>query len=262
MDLQLEGKRVLVTGASKGIGLAIVKAFTAEGASVVATARRSTPELERTGAVFIPADLSTSDGPAQVVETALAQDPRLDVLVNNAGGGNPSDEIAEDPFSGDDDTWTNVFALNLNAAVRITRAALPALAKARGAVVNISSSSARDPHTAPLPYAAAKAALNTFTRGLAEATARMGVRVNAVTPSGTRTELLVGEDGYAAQIAAQMGVQFSDLVATLPQQMGMLTDELIDPDEIARAVVLLASPTMPSAIGSNWTVHGGAMKTA
>lgn len=262
MDLQLEGKRVLVTGASKGIGLAIVKAFTAERASVVATARRSTSELERTGAVFIPADLSTSDGPQRVVETALAQNPQLDVLVNNAGGGDPSDELLEDPFSGDDDTWANVFALNLNAAVRTTRAALPALAKARGAVVNISSSSARDPHTAPLPYAAAKAALNTFTRGLAEAAARMGVRINAVTPGGTRTELLVGEDGYAAQIAARMGVEHSDLVATLPQQIGMLTDELIDPDEIARAVVLLASPTMPSAIGSNWTVHGGAMKTA
>ncbi|GAB2830988.1 SDR family NAD(P)-dependent oxidoreductase [Lentzea nigeriaca] len=262
MDLQLEGKRVLVTGASKGIGLAIVEAFTAEGASVVATARRSTPELERTGAVFIPADLSTSDGPARVVETALAQNPQLDVLVNNAGGGNRPEGILEDPFSGDDDVWTDVFALNLNAAVRMTRAALPALAKARGAVVNISSSSARDPHTAPLPYAAAKAALNTFTRGLAEATGRMGVRVNTVTPGATRTELLVGENGYVADIAARMGMELSDLVATLPQQIGMLTDDLINPDEIARAVVLLASPTMPSAIGSNWTVHGGAMKSA
>ncbi|WP_309113798.1 SDR family NAD(P)-dependent oxidoreductase [Saccharothrix sp.] len=262
MDLGLDGKRVLVTGASKGIGLAIVRSFLAEGASVVATARRSTAELESTGAVFIPADLSTVDGPGRVLEAVLALDARLDVLVNNAGGGNRADGMLGDPFSGDDDAWREVFDLNLNAAVRTTRAALPALAEARGAVINISSSSARDPHTAPLPYAAAKAALNAFTRGLAEAAGRMGVRVNAVSPSATRTELLLGEDGYVAHVAAQMGLEFSDLVATLPQQVGMVTGDLIDPDEIARAVVLLASPTMPSAIGSNWTVHGGAMKSA
>ncbi|MGW6929960.1 SDR family NAD(P)-dependent oxidoreductase [Lentzea sp. NPDC054927] len=262
MDLQLEGKRVLVTGASKGIGLAVVRAFVAEGASVVATARRATPELAATGAVFISADLSTSDGPAQLVDAVLGQDEQLDVLVNNAGGGDRPDGMFEDPFSGDDDTWAAVFALNLSAAVRTTRAALPALAKTRGAVVNISSSSARDPHTSPLPYASAKAALNAFTRGLAEATGRMGVRVNAVTPGGTRTDLLVGADGYAADIAANLGMEHAALVAALPEQMGMLTGELIDPSEIARAVVLLSSPTMPSAIGSNWTVHGGAMKTA
>ncbi len=262
MDLQLEGKRVLVTGASKGIGLAIVRAFVAEGASVVATARRATPELAATGAVFVAADLSTSDGPVQLVDTVLAQDDRLDVLVNNAGGGDRPDGMFEDPFNGDDDTWATVFALNLNAAVRITRAALPALAKTRGAVVNISSSSARDPHTAPLPYAAAKAALNAFTRGLAESAGRMGVRINAVTPGGTRTDLLVGEDGFSADIAANLGVEHAALVAALPEQMGMVTGELIDPSEIARAVVLLSSPTMPSAIGSNWTVHGGAMKSA
>ncbi|GHH29655.1 SDR family NAD(P)-dependent oxidoreductase [Lentzea cavernae] len=261
MDLQLEGKRVLVTGASKGIGLAIVRTFVAEGASVIATARRNTAELKETGAHFISADLSTSDGPREVVEAALAVDPRLDVLVNNAGGGEVPDGIFEDPLSGDDDTWANVFALNLSSAVRTTRAALPALVEARGAVVNISSSSARDPHTSPLPYASAKAALNAFTRGLAEAVGRKGVRVNAVTPGGTRTDLLVGPDGYMAGVAANMGIAHGDLLAALPEQTGLLTGDLIDPDEIARAVVLLASPTMPSAIGSNWAVHAGSIKS-
>ncbi|MEU7474672.1 SDR family NAD(P)-dependent oxidoreductase [Lentzea sp. NPDC042327] len=262
MDLQLEGKRVLVTGASKGIGLAVVRAFIAEGASVVATARRETPDLAATGAVFVPADLSTPDGPARLVEAVLARDPRLDVLVNNAGGGDRAEGMFEDPFSGDDDAWATVFALNLNAAVRATRAALPALAKSRGAVVNISSSSARDPHTAPLPYAAAKAALNAFTRGLAEATGRMGVRINAVTPGATRTDLLVGDDGYAAGIAEHLGVERDAFFQGLPEQLGMVTGDLIDPSEIARAVVLLSSPTMPSAVGSNWAVHGGQLKTA
>ncbi|MFD9700930.1 SDR family NAD(P)-dependent oxidoreductase [Lentzea sp. NPDC059081] len=263
MDLQLEGKRVLVTGASKGIGLAVVRAFLAEGASVVATARRSTPELAATDAVFVPADLSSLDGPVKLVEAVLAEDDRLDVLVNNAGGGDERPEgMFEDPFSGDDDAWASVFALNLNAAVRATRAALPALTKARGAVVNISSSSARDPHTAPLPYAAAKAALNAFTRGLAEAAGRAGVRINAVTPGATRTPLLVGPDGLVASMAANLGVDHATLVAGLPEQFGMVSGDLIDPSEIARAVVLLSSPTMPSAIGSNWTVHGGQMKSA
>ncbi|HEX7306654.1 SDR family NAD(P)-dependent oxidoreductase [Lentzea sp.] len=263
MDLQLEGKRVLVTGASKGIGLAVVRAFIAEGASVVATARRSTPELAATGAVFVPADLATADGPVKLVEAVLGQDPRLDALVNNAGGGDDRpDGMYEDPFSGDDDTWANVFALNLNAAVRTTRAALPALAEARGSVVNISSSSARAPHTAPLPYSAAKAALNAFTRGLAEATGRAGVRVNAVTPGATRTDLLVGPDGLVAGMAAHLGVDHAALVAGLPEQFGMVSGDLVDPGEIARAVVLLSSPAMPSAIGSNWTVDGGQLKSA
>ncbi|MFJ5987126.1 SDR family NAD(P)-dependent oxidoreductase [Lentzea sp. NPDC092896] len=262
MDLQLEGKRVLVTGASKGIGLAVVRAFVAEGASVVAAARRNTAELKETGAHFIPADLSTPDGPRELVEATLALDPRLDALVNNAGGGDVPDGMFEDPLSGDDDTWTNVFALNLGSAVRTTRAALPALIEAKGAVVNISSTSARDPHTAPLPYSSAKAALNAFTRGLAEAVGRAGVRVNAVTPGGTRTNIMLSPDGYLAGVAANMGIEHSALLAALPDQSGMLTGSLIDPDEIARAVVLLASPTMPSAVGSNWTVHAGSVKSA
>ncbi|MEU6128419.1 SDR family oxidoreductase [Saccharopolyspora sp. NPDC047091] len=262
MDLQLTGARVLVTGASKGIGLAITRAFRAEGAEVVASARRNTPELEATGATFVPADLATPDGPRRLVETALAADPRLDVLVNNAGGGNAPDEALRDPFGGDDEVWAATAELNLHAAVRATRAALPALVEARGAVVNISSVSARLAHTSPLPYSVAKAGLNAFSRGLAEKVAGSGVRINVVTPSGTRTDLLTGQDGYGARLAATLGVEHEELLRQLPKQTGLLTEQLIDPAEIARAVVLLASPTMPSAIGENWTVDGGTLKAA
>jgi NAD(P)-dependent dehydrogenase (short-subunit alcohol dehydrogenase family) len=262
MDLKLAGKRVLVTGASKGIGLATVRAFLAEGTSVVAVARRSTPGLEATGATFIAADLATPDGPKRAVEAALAADPRLDVLVNNAGGGGMPDGALADSLDGDDATWLTSFELNLGAALRTTRAALPALTEARGAVVNISSQTARQPAGVPLHYAAAKAALNAFSKGLAEKLAPTGVRVNVVTPASTRTDIVMGEDGYIAQVAAHLGVEHSALLAGLPQQTGMVTGTLIEPDEIARAILLLASPAMPSAVGVNWPVDGGSLKAA
>lgn len=261
MDLDLDGKRVLVTGGSKGIGLAIVRAFRAEGAEVVAVSRKTTPELEATGATFVSADLAEPAAPQRMVEHVLELDPRLDVLVNNAGGGSTSGGILADPFGGTADTWASIHALNLGAAVETTRAAFPALTRSRGAVVNISSQNARDPRGVPLSYSAAKAALNAFSRGLAERVAESGVRVNVVTPSGTRTPLLTGEDGFGAELAAHMGLDQDALLAMVPQQSGMVTDALIDPTEIARAVLLLASPTMPSAIGSNWVVDGGALKT-
>jgi NAD(P)-dependent dehydrogenase (short-subunit alcohol dehydrogenase family) len=262
MDLKLAGQRVLVTGASKGIGLATVRAFLAEGASVVAVARRSTPELEATGATFVSADLATPDGPRQAVETALATDPRLDVLVNNAGGGDMPEDAFADVLDGDDATWLTSFELTLGAALRTTRAALPALTAARGAVVNVSSHTARQPAGVPLHYAAAKAALNAFSKGLAEKLAPTGVRVNVVTPAGTRTNIMTSEDGYIARVAAHLGVDHATLLATMPQQNGMVTGTLIEPDEIARTILLLASPAMPSAVGLNWPVDGGALKAA
>jgi NAD(P)-dependent dehydrogenase (short-subunit alcohol dehydrogenase family) len=260
MDMQLSGKRVVVTGASKGIGLATVKAFLAEDATVVAVSRRTTPELDATEATFVSADLSTPDGPKRMIEEVLAADPRLDVLVNNAGGGSLTDDALSDPFGGSDEVWESMFALNLYSAVRTTRAALPALIAARGAVVNVSSDSAILPQTAPLPYPTAKAALNTFSRGLAERVAAEGVRINVVTPSATETPLLVGTDSFTAHLATTMGVDHADFLAQFPQQIGLVTGRLIDPSEIARAIVLLSSPAMPSAVGSNWAVHAGSLK--
>ncbi|MFE0420760.1 SDR family NAD(P)-dependent oxidoreductase [Streptomyces tendae] len=265
MDLQLSGKRVLVTGASKGIGLAIVRAFLDEGASVTAVSRRSTPELDKTEATLVAADLSEPDGPRRMIETALAADPRLDVLVNNVGGGELPEGSLGDIFDGGDDTWQYVINLNLGATVRVTRAALPALAEARGAIVTVGSDSARrlgGPGDTPLPYAVAKAALNRFSRGLAERVAAQGIRVNTVSPSGTRTHAIAGDGGYMSQVAQAIGADHATLMRNLPTDLGMLTDKLIEPEEIARAVLLLASPTMPSAIGANWAVDAGSIKVA
>ena len=262
MDLRLTGKRVLVTGASRGIGLAVVRAFREEGAAVVATARRSTPELEATGAAFVPADLAAPDGPRELVERVLAGSPHLDVLVNNAGGGEPTEAMLTDPFGGDDDAWDGVFALNLHSAVRVTRAALPALTAARGAVVTVGSDSARRVGASDvLSYAVAKAALSAFSRGLAERVGPVGVRVNVVSPSATRTPLIEGVDGIAAAVARVTGADRTAVVEGMAQQGGMLTGALIEPDEIARAVLLLASPTMPGATGENWGVDAGSVKS-
>jgi NAD(P)-dependent dehydrogenase (short-subunit alcohol dehydrogenase family) len=262
MDLKLAGRRVLVTGGSKGIGLAVVRAFLAEGADVVAVSRSRTAELADTGAGFVAADLAEPDGPRRAVEAVLEADPRLDVLVNNAGGGTMPEGAFDDLLDGDDDAWAYGFALNLDATVRTTRAALPALLRSRGAVITIGSTAARDPRGGPLPYAAAKAAVTTFSRGLAEKYAGAGLRANVVTPGPTRTEIFESKDGYIAQMAEHLGLDHATLVTALPGQNGMLTGAIIEPDEIARAVLLLSSPTMPSTVGSNWVVDGGTLRAA
>ncbi|MEV5544489.1 SDR family oxidoreductase [Saccharopolyspora shandongensis] len=125
-------------------------------------------------APVVSADLAEPDAPRRMVESVLGLDPRLDVLVNNVGGGSAAGEILADPFGGAADVWATAFALNLGAAVETTRAALPALTRSRGAVVSISSQNARDPRGVPLSYSAAKAALNAFSRGLAEQVAESG----------------------------------------------------------------------------------------
>ena len=262
MNLKLEGKSAIVTGASKGMGLATVRALMDEGVTVVGASRTVTPELAGTGAYTVTADLSASDAPSRVVSEALVRlGGNLDVLVNNVGGGDSGP-----PGAGfldvDEASWQNTFELNLFAAVRATRAALPALLRARGAIVNVSSDAARRPATAPLAYGAAKAALNAFGKGISEEFGPRGVRVNTISPSATRTALWEGEQSFGAGVAAAMGVSQEQMIEAMPAQMGMLTGRFIEPEEIANAIVYLASPLASSVHGANWVIDAGVSKTA
>jgi NAD(P)-dependent dehydrogenase (short-subunit alcohol dehydrogenase family) len=260
MDLQLNGKRAVVTGASKGIGLATVRTLTAEGVRVVAAARTAPPELKETGAITITADLASADGVRTLIETALAELGGLDVLVNNVGGG---DGAALGGFLAfDDRQWEEIYGLNLFAAVRATRAAMPSLLENGGAIVNVSSNGARIPHAGPVPYTTAKAALTAFGKALAEEFGPRGVRVNTVSPGPVRTAMWEAPDGYGAGLAASMGLEREQLVAGLPAAMGMTTGHLVEPDEVAALIAYLASPLAASTTGTDHLIDGGAVKTA
>ncbi|MEU6409876.1 SDR family oxidoreductase [Microbispora sp. NPDC046933] len=262
MDMGLKGRTALVTGASRGIGLATVAALAAEGVRVVAAARNVTLELKETGAIAVPVDLSTPEGPAHLVERAVAElGEDLDLLVNNVGGGDPGANAVRGFLGFADDEWLSWFELNFFAAVRTTRAALPGVLRRRGVIVNISSNGARMPHAGPVPYTTAKAALTAFGKALAEEFGPQGVRVNTVSPGPVRTALLEAPGGYGAELAAALGVPHEQLLAGLPAQTGMTTGRLVEPAEVAALVTYLASPHAASVNGADLVIDGGAIKT-
>ncbi|MFC7586531.1 SDR family NAD(P)-dependent oxidoreductase [Nonomuraea antimicrobica] len=197
MDMRLTGKTAVVTGASRGIGLAITQALAGEGMRVVAAARTITPALKETGATALTADLSTSGGPAELIGRALAELGEIDLLVNNVGGGDVGDDHVGGFLGFADEHWVRDYDLNFLSAVRATRAALPSLLRSRGTVVNVSSNGARMPHAGPVTYTTAKAALTAFGKALAEEFGPQGVRVNTISPGATRTSLWESPTGTA-----------------------------------------------------------------
>ncbi|MGV9386101.1 SDR family NAD(P)-dependent oxidoreductase [Nonomuraea sp. NPDC003707] len=260
MDLKLQGKVAVVTGASKGIGLAITQALAEEGAHVVAGSRRSTPELKELGAKgsvrAIEVDLATTTGPAQLVAAALAHG-RLDILVNNVGAVAPR---LTGFLNVTDEQWQHSLTLNLMAAIRTTRAALPAmLAAGHGNIITISSVNAFLPDPGVIDYSAAKAALTNFSKALSKEVGAHGIRVNTISPGPVTTDLWLGDEGVAATVARASG---ADPEAVAKQAAAQAeTSRFTHPHEIADLVLLLSSDRAGNVTGTDFVIDGGLTKT-
>ncbi|MEV6839656.1 oxidoreductase [Streptomyces sp. NPDC051133] len=263
MDLQLKDKVAVVTGASKGIGLAIADAFAREGAHVVAGSRSSTPELdglrELYGVTAVPVDLATADGPEALVRAAVDRHGRIDVLVNNVGSATPRPSFLDV----DDAEWQRIFDMTLFSAVRTSRAALPHLLGAGGgSLVNITSINARLPFPMVVDYSAAKAALTSLTKSLSEEFAPRGVRVNAIAPGPVRTPFWTAPGGFAEATAAQAGTTAQEAIdVVVPQSMGISTGRVTEAHEVADLALFLASPLAGNITGAEFTIDGGQVKT-
>jgi NAD(P)-dependent dehydrogenase (short-subunit alcohol dehydrogenase family) len=263
MDLQLSGKIAVVTGASKGIGLAITTALVAEGVQVVAGARSPGPDLPRLLAdgrvVFVPVDLSTPAGPLALVARA-AELGGIDVLVNNAGAVTPRPAGF---LSVTDADWEASLSLTLMSTVRTTRAAVPEMTRrGGGSIVTISSVNAYLPDPLVLDYSAAKAAVTNFCKALSKEVGALGIRVNTISPGPVETGLWLGENGVA-QTLARYGAAGTASAADVAAQAakGAVTGRFTRPDEIADLVLLLASSRTANVTGADFAVDGGLVPT-
>jgi NAD(P)-dependent dehydrogenase (short-subunit alcohol dehydrogenase family) len=256
MDLGLDGKRALVTGASKGIGLAVARRLVAEGVAVVAGSRRSSPEFDvlrnEGNVVHVGVDLSDEKGPSQLVEAALNDGP-VDILVNNAGAVTPR---LKGFTSVTDEEWSDTLALTFMAAVRTTRAVLPhMLDRGTGSIVNNASVNASLPDPLVIDYSAAKAALANFSKALSKEVGRQGIRVNAVSAGPVSTELWLGSEGVAAAVSAAHGANPDDVAHQAVNDSA--TGRFSTPEEVADLIVFLASSRASNVTGANYVVDGG-----
>jgi NAD(P)-dependent dehydrogenase (short-subunit alcohol dehydrogenase family) len=258
MEQDLAGKVAVVTGASKGIGLAIVRALADAGAHVVAGARKSSSDLDElatSGRVEVAlADLSQAGAAATLIEQA---GDRVDILVNNVGAA----PARTDGFLAITDAdWHSTLEINLMAAVRCTRAALPGMiAAGRGVIVNNCSVNARLPDPGVMDYSAAKAALASFSKALSKEVGARGIRVNTVSAGPVATDLWLGQGGVAATVGAATGADPQDVRNQAAKQM--VTGRFTRPEEVADLVLYLAGDRAANITGSDFVIDGGLIQT-
>ena len=246
----LAGRTAVITGGSKGIGAATVDRFVKGGARVV-TSGRSQPDSLPVGVEYVVADVATPDGVGQLARRALEILGDIDIIVNNAG--------ASTPYPGgvleiDDAEWINDLNINFLAAVRLNAALLPTMyASGKGSIINVSSAVTLSPPSSMLHYASAKAALATYTTGLAAEAGPRGVRVNTVTPGNVASP---GADAVRRAIIDAGGADSPEAggIAIPLGRQGEASD-------IAEAIAFLASDRSAWITASNLIVDGGQIQT-
>lgn len=250
---EFAGKRALVTGGTEGMGAAIVRRLAAAGATV-ATAARSAPPEGRPPYLFVHADVGTPDGVQNVVREVLDRMGGVDILVNNVGG---SSAPGGGALALGDEDWQHALNVNLLAAVRLDRALLPGMLKqGRGVIVHISSIQRRLPlFEATLAYAAAKAALTTYSKGLSKEVGPKGIRVNSVAPGFIET---TAAHRLIARLAEQAGASEDAARESLMASLGGIPiGRPGRPEEVAELVAFLVSDRAASIHGSEYAIDGG-----
>jgi NAD(P)-dependent dehydrogenase (short-subunit alcohol dehydrogenase family) len=265
MDLDLSGRRALVTGGSRGIGRGIVEALVAEGAEILFCGRDAgtgdalAESLRRAGgrAAFLVADVESETGIDSLAEAALAGG-RIDILVNNVGGAHDAGAGGR-PFTAIPPTdWPLTFMKCVFNAVQLIDRLAPAMqAQGWGRIINISSTAGLEPGPVPADYAAAKAALNTATVALSTSLAQTGVTANVISPGPILTEALAG---YIDFLATERGwpEQGDDRHARfIAEVLPLKTKRLGRPEDIGGVAAFLASPRADYITGAHLRVDGG-----
>jgi NAD(P)-dependent dehydrogenase (short-subunit alcohol dehydrogenase family) len=250
---EFTGKRALVTGGTQGMGEAIVRRLAAGGATVATTARSPLPEGQAV-ALFVQADISKPEGVDKVVQEVLDRLDGVDILVNNVGG---SSAPSGGALALSDEDWQHAVNTNLFAAVRLDRAFLPGMLKqGSGVIVHISSIQRRLPlFEATLAYAAAKAALTTYSKGLSKEVGPKGVRVNTVAPGFIET---AAAQRLIARLAEKAGTDEDTASQGLIESLGGIPiGRPGRPEEVAELVAFLVSDRAASIHGSEYVIDGG-----
>jgi NAD(P)-dependent dehydrogenase (short-subunit alcohol dehydrogenase family) len=254
---ELAGKRALVTGGTQGVGAAIVSRLRAGGAKVATTARSENPSEEGSD-LFICADMTSPDGIGVVARTILERYEGLDILVHNVGGSSaPAGGFA----ALTDEEWQREMDLNLLSAVRLDRALLPEMLKQRsGVIIHVTSIQRVMPlYDATLAYAAAKAALATYSKGLANEVGPKGVRVMAVAPGFTET---AAARRLIVRLAEEQGVDESTARRGLMDSLGGIPIGRPNrPEEVAELIAFLVSDRAATIHGAEYVIDGGTVPT-
>jgi 3-oxoacyl-[acyl-carrier protein] reductase len=258
MDLGLTDRACIITGGSRGIGLMTARQLVAEGAKLLLIGRGE-EALRAAGAQldgdvrWLSCDVTAPDTGDRAVAACLEHFGRVDVLINNA-----SRSLTRTLEELTDQDWRDDWEINVMAPMRLMRAAVPEMVTAGwGRVVNVSSTSGKRPGQRNVAYSVAKAAELSLSKAYADAYARQGVLINAVTPGPVASELWLEPGGLADQTAEVRGITREQVLESTAA--GLPTGRLLGPEEVAAVIVFLCSERASSVSGAAWSVDGGAV---